>query len=149
MNDATKTDKPLSLNDCKQALQEAISLCDIGDTAAVLRWIDRAKAIVQVHALRAKAAVPTVHHEPMRFAKCPAENCVICRKPTRTWLTPHAPLCSVCATEPIYRCRACQNFWKESSTRTTPEGVRTCYDAMCGGTCDLQQPVKDETAYFG
>ena len=40
-----------------------------------------------------------VHLEPAEFAKCPAEDCVVCRKPTRTWLTPHIPLCACCAAE--------------------------------------------------
>lgn len=38
-----------------------------------------------------------VHHEPQDFDNWPAENCSECGKPTRTWLTPHVPLCRDCA----------------------------------------------------
>lgn len=40
-----------------------------------------------------------VHAEPVEFANCPAENCVICNKPTRTWLNPHIPMCKDCASK--------------------------------------------------
>lgn len=37
-----------------------------------------------------------VHQEPDDFKNWPAENCVVCRKPTRTWHDPHTPLCASC-----------------------------------------------------
>ena len=39
----------------------------------------------------------TVHLEPKEFFAWEAEDCVVCRKPTRYWLTPHIPLCPGCA----------------------------------------------------
>lgn len=39
----------------------------------------------------------TVHREPEWFSDWPMEECSECRTPTRYWLTPHIPLCQVCA----------------------------------------------------
>jgi hypothetical protein len=41
-----------------------------------------------------------VHQEPDEFKSWPAEHCVLCKKPTRTWLTPHVPLCGECSKDP-------------------------------------------------
>jgi len=38
-----------------------------------------------------------VHREPEWFSDWPMEECSECRTPTRYWLTPHIPLCQVCA----------------------------------------------------
>jgi hypothetical protein len=40
---------------------------------------------------------PITHQEPDEFRRMEAEDCTDCRQPTRTWLTPHVPLCESCA----------------------------------------------------
>jgi hypothetical protein len=38
-----------------------------------------------------------IHLEPAEFKNWPAENCSVCKQPTRFWKDPHTPLCESCA----------------------------------------------------
>jgi hypothetical protein len=53
----------------------------------------------QIYGVPPPDVIPRVHREPPEFTSMEAESCVRCRKPTRTWLTPHVPLCEECSVE--------------------------------------------------
>lgn len=38
-----------------------------------------------------------IHKEPIIWANAPAENCIFCKVPTRTWSDDYQPVCEGCA----------------------------------------------------
>ena len=67
-------------------------------------------SIMQI--IRGKGTKRQVFMEPDELRRDEPEDCSECQKPTRTWLTPHIPLCEECA----------KGSYDDGTKETTPTG---------------------------